>query len=271
MAGTRARTARGRPAADRRRPDLGRRAGLRDPADAAVLDHPVAPLRLHDHQPGAARLRRQRRLAEPGAGRGAAAFRAALLRGRGGVRGQRDRLFRAGAARAVQSAGDSLGPAPAGATCWRSTCCWRCPSCAPAPACAWPFRGVAACSRASTASTSWAPGREASASWRCCSCCRRPGRIEGWIGALGLRRAAVAWLECGAPRRRWPAAALMALAGLPLLLPPSVGRAGHVALQGTVADPAHSRRAGGGGTVEPARAGQRGRESAHLRCAMRRA
>ena len=69
MAGTRARTAvEAAPAVDRHRPDLGRRAGLRDPADAAVLDHPVAPLRLHDHQPGAARLRRERRLADAGAG-----------------------------------------------------------------------------------------------------------------------------------------------------------------------------------------------------------
>ncbi len=38
------------------------------------------------------------------------------------------------------------------------------------------------------------------------------------IGALGWVAAAVAWLECGGPSR-WPAAALMALAGLPLLLP----------------------------------------------------
>jgi len=38
------------------------------------------------------------------------------------------------------------------------------------------------------------------------------------IGALGWVAAAVAWLECGGPRR-WPAAALMALAALPLLLP----------------------------------------------------
>ncbi|MFC5519645.1 SAM-dependent methyltransferase [Polaromonas jejuensis] len=38
------------------------------------------------------------------------------------------------------------------------------------------------------------------------------------IGALGWVAAAVAWLECGGPRR-WPAGLLMALAGLPLLLP----------------------------------------------------
>ncbi|WP_332778320.1 spermidine synthase [Polaromonas sp.] len=37
------------------------------------------------------------------------------------------------------------------------------------------------------------------------------------IGALGWAAAAVAWLECGP--RRWPAALLMALAGLSLLLP----------------------------------------------------
>jgi spermidine synthase len=41
-----------------------------------------------------------------------------------------------------------------------------------------------------------------------------------WIGALGCVAAAVAWLECGGPRR-WPAAALLALAGLPWLLPPA--------------------------------------------------
>ncbi len=40
------------------------------------------------------------------------------------------------------------------------------------------------------------------------------------IGALGFAAAAVAWLECGGPRR-WPAAVLMVMAGLPLLLPPS--------------------------------------------------
>ena len=49
-----------------------------------------------------------------GRARRAAAFCAAVLCRRGGVRGQRDRLFRAGAAGAVQSAGDPLGPAPAG-------------------------------------------------------------------------------------------------------------------------------------------------------------
>jgi hypothetical protein len=40
------------------------------------------------------------------------------------------------------------------------------------------------------------------------------------IGALGFAAAAVAWLECGRPRR-WPAAVLMAIAGLPFLLPGS--------------------------------------------------
>ena len=40
------------------------------------------------------------------------------------------------------------------------------------------------------------------------------------IGALGWVAAAVAWLECGGPKR-WPAALLAALAGLPLLLPPA--------------------------------------------------
>jgi len=38
------------------------------------------------------------------------------------------------------------------------------------------------------------------------------------IGGLACAAAAVAWLECG-ERRRWPAAALITLAGLPLLLP----------------------------------------------------
>ena len=51
-----------------------------------------------------------------------------------------------------------------------------CPSCAPAPACAWLSRGGAARCRASTASISWVREREALASWRCCSCCRRPTR-----------------------------------------------------------------------------------------------
>ncbi|MBT2324302.1 SAM-dependent methyltransferase [Variovorax paradoxus] len=38
------------------------------------------------------------------------------------------------------------------------------------------------------------------------------------IGALGFAAAAVAWLECGGPRR-WPALLPMAMAALPLLLP----------------------------------------------------
>ena len=50
-----------------------------------------------------------------------------------------------------------------------------------------------------------------------------------------------------------------------------VGRARDVAVQGVVADPAHSRGAGRGGTLQPAGPGQRGRESAHCRCATRRA
>ncbi len=41
-----------------------------------------------------------------------------------------------------------------------------------------------------------------------------------WIGVLGCVAAAVGWLECGGPRR-WPAAALLALAALPWLLPPA--------------------------------------------------
>ena len=41
-----------------------------------------------------------------------------------------------------------------------------------------------------------------------------------WIGVLGCVAAAVGWLECGGPRR-WPAALLLALAGLPWLLPPA--------------------------------------------------
>jgi spermidine synthase len=40
------------------------------------------------------------------------------------------------------------------------------------------------------------------------------------IGALGFAAAAIAWLQCGRPRR-WPAAALMVMAGLPFLLPQS--------------------------------------------------
>jgi MFS family permease len=40
------------------------------------------------------------------------------------------------------------------------------------------------------------------------------------IGALGFAAAAVAWLECGRPRR-WPAPALMVMAGLPFLMPPA--------------------------------------------------
>jgi len=38
------------------------------------------------------------------------------------------------------------------------------------------------------------------------------------IGALGCVAAAVGWIECGG-RRRWPALALLALAGVPLVLP----------------------------------------------------
>ena len=42
------------------------------------------------------------------------------------------------------------------------------------------------------------------------------------IGALGFAAAAVAWLECGRPRR-WPAAALMVMAGLPFAVAASRG------------------------------------------------
>jgi hypothetical protein len=41
------------------------------------------------------------------------------------------------------------------------------------------------------------------------------------IGASGFTAAAVAWLECGRPRR-WPATALMVMAGLSLLMPQSL-------------------------------------------------
>ena len=41
------------------------------------------------------------------------------------------------------------------------------------------------------------------------------------VGALGFAAAALAWLEYGSRPRRWPVAALMALAGLPFLMPPS--------------------------------------------------
>ena len=40
------------------------------------------------------------------------------------------------------------------------------------------------------------------------------------IGASGFVAAALAWLECGRARR-WPATALLVMAGLTLLLPPS--------------------------------------------------
>ncbi len=49
--------------------------GLRGAADAAVLDHPVASLRLHDDQRRAAGLRRGRHLGRAGATRAAAALR----------------------------------------------------------------------------------------------------------------------------------------------------------------------------------------------------
>ena len=64
-------------------------------------------------------------------------------------------------------------------------------------------------SRASTASTSWAPVR---AAWRRgLLFVLSPQDALRLIGALGFAAAAVAWLECGGPRR-WPAAALMVMA-----------------------------------------------------------
>ncbi|HEY2416369.1 MAG TPA: hypothetical protein VGH84_00500 [Steroidobacteraceae bacterium] len=47
-----------------------------------------------------------------------------------------------------------------------------------------------------------------------------PAEALKLIGALGWVAASVAWIECRSPRR-WPAALLAALAGLPLLLPPA--------------------------------------------------
>jgi hypothetical protein len=73
------------------------------------------------------------------------------------------------------------------------------------------------CPRASTASTSWAPAREASASSRCCSCWRRRMRC-GWSPRSGLAAAASVWLE-GGGSRRWLAVPMIAMAGLPWLVP----------------------------------------------------
>ena len=89
------------------------------------------------------------------------------------------------------------------------------------------------------------------------------------IGALGFAAAALAWLECGRPRR-WPAAALMAMAGLPFLLPPVVGRARDVAVQGAVADPAHSPGTGRGGALRARWAWSALSRARAFPCAMRR-
>ena len=171
---TRADCCRSRPAVDRRGPDLGRRAGLRDPADAAVLDHPVAPLRLHDHQPGAARLRRERRLAD--------AWHSApcsSISRRCSARPPRPSGSARSAASCWRSACRSIrwrssGTRASRPTCWPSTCCWRCPSCAPAPACAWPFRSWRGMAVAHLQLRHpRRAGREAWHRGACCSCCRR--------------------------------------------------------------------------------------------------
>ena len=117
--------------APRGRPRRRRRARLRGAADAAPGHHPLAPLRRHGHQPGAARLRRERQPSRPAA-RPAAAARAAGLRGRrDAVRRRRGGRGRHGAGRAVQRPGGDL-DAAAVAVAWRcSTCSSPCPSSSP--------------------------------------------------------------------------------------------------------------------------------------------
>ena len=176
---------------------VGGRAGLRDPADAAVLDHPVASLRLHDDQRGAAGLRRRRHVRDPAAGASLQRRFAALSAGRAALFGdRRHRRLRARAARAVQSAGDPLGPAPAAVPGRRSTCCSSCPSSAPAPACAWRSRASPACRTGSTASTSWARGAGCLGILGALFVLSPHGRLR-LIGALGGVAAAVAWLAGG--------------------------------------------------------------------------
>ncbi len=92
--------------------DLGRRHRLRDPTDAAVLDRPVASLRLHDHLHRLARLRRQRDF--PGARPDLAArpLPQGLAGQRGHLRRDRGLRLRARAQLHRQPLRAGLGPGP---------------------------------------------------------------------------------------------------------------------------------------------------------------
>jgi len=108
--------------------------------DATVLDRPVAPLRVHDHQPGAARY---------------GASGALLTVAQSAVQQRFAALFCAAAAASVSARSAASrwpsvcrsirwkfsGTHVSRRTCWPSTWSWPCRSCLPAPACAWPIRG----------------------------------------------------------------------------------------------------------------------------------
>ena len=102
--------ARPRPGA---RAGVGCRARLRDTAHASVLDHPVASLRLHDDQRGAARLRRRGQLRHRVPPPARRTLRERVRGERGAVRHHGDRLLPARPARAVQRPRVPVGSAPA--------------------------------------------------------------------------------------------------------------------------------------------------------------
>ncbi len=168
-------------------------------------------------------------------------FAPLFMRGRRAVRRQRDRLLPAGAARAVQSAGNPLGSAPAGAPAGRL----------PAAARAVPVRrrlrlhGLRAFARQAPAHLQLRHPRRRRGmpGHRAALFVLSPQDALKLIGAPGVRRRGGRVARMRRARGAGRRSRCWSLRRLPLLLPRSLGRARDVAVQGAVADacafPAH--------------------------------
>ena len=177
---------------------LGRGARLRDPADAAVLDHPVAPLRLHDDQRRAAGLRRGRHLRHPGAALAAGALRAGLRCAAARVRRQLRSRASPLAQRVPFNPLEILwDPRAAALPAGRLRCCCSLPFFCAATALCLTFTRFGGQAPASTASTSSARGGQPRV-LALLFVLHAGRRAELSVAALGLRR--------GGARPAWPSA-----------------------------------------------------------------
>ncbi len=231
---------------------------LRNPADAPVFDHPVASLRLHDDQRGAAGLRRGGNLRRHGAARAAGALCAGRRRRRDVVRCPRRGGLPACAAGRVQSAGNALGSAAVGAP---ARCLWAAVrSVLLRRDCAVPH--VHAVRRAVPADLQLRHSR------RRCGKPRDSGRAVRAFshrGVAGDRDAgARGGGRCRLPSRPAPAGARVCAARRRHRAadwrPRGLGPPACVPVQGALPDPADTRGAHRRGTVEPAGGGHRRRE-----------